>query len=351
MEPREHGGNPKGLRGMLDFSANVNPLGLPPRAREALLDSLDGWHAYPDPHAQALTAALAEIEQVPAPWIQLGPGAADLIFRVALGLRPRRALTLAPTFSEYRAALTAAGCQMDYHLLLAEQRFALDDSILERLDGSFDLVVLCNPNNPTGQTAEPELLRRILARCQEQRALLLVDECFNPFLDFPEQHTLKPLLGEYPNLLLLKAFTKLYAMAGLRLGYLLCADGRILRRLQEVSPSWSVSTPAQVAGLAALSDQDYLERTRSLIPRERRWLREGLEHLGLQVLGGEANYLFFRCEQPQPLAPRIQRHGVLIRSCENYPGLDAHYNRVAVRTRSENERLLQVLEQSLREEI
>ena len=222
MEPREHGGNPKGLSGMLDFSANVNPLGLPPKAREALLDSLDGWHAYPDPYAQALTTALAEIEQVPAPWIQLGPGAADLIFRVALGLRPRRALTLAPTFSEYGAALTAAGCQMDYHLLLAEQRFALDDSILERLDGSFDLVVLCNPNNPTGQTAEPELLRRILARCQEQRALLLVDECFNPFLDFPEQHTLKPLLGEYPNLLLLKAFTKLYAMAGLRLGYLLC---------------------------------------------------------------------------------------------------------------------------------
>ena len=349
MGPREHGGNPKGLRGMLDFSANLNPLGLPPKAKEALAASIDTWSAYPDPHASALTKALAAAEGVPARWIQLGPGAADLIFRVALGLRPRRALTLAPTFSEYGAALEAAGCRVDYHPLQAEAGFALDGSLLPHLEEGFDLVILCNPNNPTGRTADPSLLRRILVRCRELGALLLVDECFNPFLDRPEAHTLKPLLGQFPNLLLLKAFTKLYAMAGLRLGYLFCADRALLERLEACSPSWSISAPAQAAGLAALEDTGYLEESLALIRRERPWLQQQLERLGLAVLGGEANYLFFRCDQPAPLAPRMERQGVLIRSCENYRGLSAHYNRVAVRTRPENERLLQALERALGE--
>ncbi len=327
---------------VLDVSANVNPLGMPEAARRAVVESLDLAERYPDPYCRALRAKLSGCLSVPAGWMLCGNGAADLIFRLTLAERPKHALLVAPSFSEYEAALRAAGCAPRFYALRAEEGFRLGKRFLEELTPETDFAVLCNPNNPTGQLIDPGLLREIAARCEQNGARLLVDECFNGFLDDPERNSLIGLLGERSRLVLLRAFTKIYAMPGLRLGYCLSSDGALLERMAESGPPWAVSSAAQAAGEAALSDRDYLERTRRMIAGERAFLAEGLAALGLEVYPPEANYVFFRWRgaRGEPLSARLLRKGVLVRDCGNYRGLDSSFLRAAVRTRAENERVL-----------
>lgn len=335
----EYGGLP------LDFSANVSPLGVPDGVRTAIAAAAAGADRYPDPLCRALGAAIAQREGVPPEWCLCGNGAADLIFRAVLARRPRRALVTAPTFAEYEAALRVVGCQVQAYPLREQNGFCLDEAFLACITPDVDLVFLCEPNNPTGRTTPRPLLLRIAQRCREAGALLVVDECFNDFLDDPAAHTLKGALGQCPGLLLLKAFTKLYAMAGVRLGYALCADAAFLERMRQAGPPWAVSSLAQAAGQAALKETAYVERVRALTAGERPWLAAGLEALGLRVAPGEANFLLFRCETP--LAQPLRQRGILLRSCANYTGLDGTWYRTAVRTRAENERLLQALREVL----
>lgn len=310
MDRQLHGGDTYGHPSALDFSSNTSPLGLPESVQAALAGSVGDWDGYPDPLCRDLTAAIAAADGVPAAWVHCGNGAADLIFRVAQALRPRRALTLAPTFSEYEYALAAAGCETAFHPLHEKDNFALTDTILGKLSPALDLVMLCNPNNPTGQPADGELLRRILKKCADCKITLVVDECFVPFLDEPEAHTLKGELAAHGNLILLRAFTKLYAMAGLRLGYLLCANPETIEAVCACEPPWNVSLPAQTAGIAALADGEYVSRVREVVKAERKYLAGELQKLGLRVLGSRANYLFFKCNAlPRPRrAARTARH-------------------------------------------
>ena len=170
---------------------------------------------------------------------------------------------------------------------------------------------------------------------------LVADECFGGFLDDPAAHTLAGLCSAYPNLLILKAFTKLYALAGLRLGYCLCSSGQLLEAMRRTGQPWAVSAPAQAAGIAALGETEYVRRTRAVIQTERPRLAAGLRDLGFQVVPGEANYLLF--SSSAPLLEPLRERGILLRSCGNYSGLDGSWYRTAVRTAAENQRLLTAL--------
>lgn len=346
-----HGGDWVGFtlahgRPPLDFSANISPLGVPVGVQEALREAAGQTDRYPDPLCRGLRAALSEHEGVPAEHILCGNGAADLIFRAVLARRPRRALVTAPTFAEYEAALETVGCAVEHFILRAENSFALDKVFLDSITPETDMVFLCEPNNPAGVTTAPALLTRILERCRENGTLLVLDECFIDFLDAPEAHTRKADLAEFPNLLLLKAFTKLYAMAGVRLGYALCADTEFLERMRRAGQPWGVSSPAQAAGTAALQETDYVRQVRELTTAERPWLMQQLTGLGLRVIPGEANYLLF--QSPRPLAEPLERQGILLRNCGNYVGLDHTWYRITVRTRTDNQRLIQALGEVLR---
>ena len=208
--------------------------------------------------------------------------------------------------------------------------------------------MLCNPNNPTGQPADGELLRRILKKCADCKITLLVDECFVPFLDEPEAHTLKGELAAHRNLIILRAFTKLYAMAGLRLGYLLCANPETIEAVCACEPPWNVSLPAQTAGIAALADGDYVSRAREIVRTERKYLAGELQKLGLRVLGSRANYLFFKCNACRDLDALLEQRGILIRPCANFRGLDERFYRAAVKTHAQNERLVAALGEILK---
>lgn len=333
----------------LDFSANINPMGMPPGAVRAAADALQQCTQYPDPLCRELRAALAAYEGIPAEQIVCGNGAADLIFRIVAATHPRRALLLAPTFAEYEQALRAMDCSIAYFPLQESEGFVLPEAFLQQLTPEINLLFLCNPNNPTGRTVSPALLQEIWKRCEEAGILLVVDECFNEFLEHPEQNTLKGVLKTGANSVILKAFTKSFAMPGLRLGYGLCGNGDLAERIFSCGQPWGVSIPAQAAGVAALQEQGYLERMRRLIQTERRWLSENLARLGLCVFPSEANYILFRTETEIPLRERMEQRGVLIRACGNYRGLDDRYYRIAVRGHGENERLIAALKCALEE--
>ena len=325
----------------LDFSANVSPLGLPAGVAAAITNALPTADRYPDPLCRELRAALAGAEGVPADWILCGNGAADLIFRLALAVRPRRALLPAPTFAEYEAALQTVGCAVQRVFLREENEFAVTEEFIDAVTPETDIVFLCQPNNPTGQVTPPALVERLVRRCAECGAVLVVDECFLDFLPDRDAWTAKQILRDAPQLVILKAFTKLYAMAGVRLGYALCGDAALLEKMRGAGQPWAVSSLAQAAGLAALQETAYAGAVRALIAEQRPRMAAGLRALGLRVMDGQANYLLFRATPD--FGEKLRRRGAVVRSCANYPGLDAAWYRTAVRTAEENTRLLQIM--------
>ena len=341
-----HGGDWAGYRAefgcdALDFSANVSPLGLPAGVAAAITNALPTADRYPDPLCRELRAARARAEGVPADWILCGNGAADLIFRLALAVRPRRALLPAPTFAEYEAALQTVGCAVQRVFLREENEFAVTEEFIDAVTPETDIVFLCQPNNPTGQVTPPALVERLVRRCAECGAVLVVDECFLDFLPDRDAWTAKQLLRDAPQLVILKAFTKLYAMAGVRLGYALCGDAALLEKMRGAGQPWAVSSLAQAAGLAALQETAYAGAVRALIAEQRPRMAAGLRALGLRVMDGQANYLLFRATPD--FGEKLRRRGAVVRSCANYPGLDAAWYRTAVRTAEENTRLLQIM--------
>lgn len=330
----------------LDFSANLSPLGLPEGVKRAIIAALDQADRYPDPLCRDLCRKLAERHKVRAEHILCGNGAADLLFRLALARRPETALITAPAFAEYRRALTLAGCEVKHFFLSPENDFQVTERILGEIGPGLELLILCEPNNPTGRTTPRPLLRDILLACEENGTLMVVDECFNDLLDRPERHTLEGEAASHRNLLVLKAFTKRYAMAGVRLGYALCGDPELLEAMRVAGQPWAVSSLAQAAGMAALEERDYEERLHTLLREQRPRLKKGLERLGCAVTPGEANYLMFY-HKNRELVPKLRQKGILLRDCGNYAGLSPGYYRTAVRTGAENDKLLRTLQEVL----
>ena len=328
-----HGGDWAGYRAQygqdaLDFSANVSPLGLPEGVAKAITAALATADRYPDPLCRALRAKLAVHEKMPMEHILCGNGAADLIFRLVWAA----------------AALETAGCTVRRHFLRESEDFAVTEAFISAVDEDTDMVFLCQPNNPTGQLTPLALVEALLHRCEACGALLVVDECFLDFLPESEALSAKKLLAS-PNLIILKAFTKLYGMAGVRLGYCLGSNIALLDKMQSAGQPWAVSSLAQAAGLAALDETAYVARVQELIAEQRPILRDGLRALGLRVLDGSANYLLFQA--PETLGDALRQRGIVLRSCGNYPGLDGSWYRTAVRTAPENQQLLKVLQEVL----
>lgn len=332
---------------LLDFSANINPLGMPSGVRAAVMEGLEMSLHYPDPFCRQLRMAIAEKERVDAEQILCGNGGADLIYRLVYAEKPKKALVTAPSFAEYEEALKQADAKICYWPLSEDMKITED--ILEAVTEDLELMFLCNPNNPTGLLTKRQLLLAILEKAKACGVRLCVDECFLDFVKEQEAYTLKGFLNEYPKLVLLKSFTKLYAIPGLRLGYVLSADLELLTQMQKAGQPWAVSEPAQLGGMAALQEKDFRERTVSLVDQERAFLKEEMEKLGLLVYDGRANYLFFQAKEEEQLYEKLLERGILIRRCSNYRGLSKEHYRVAVRGRRENIRLLEELERIQKE--
>lgn len=335
-----HGGDIYRNAGCVDFSANINPLGTPDAVKKAMRDSLEQVHQYPDMCCEKLKEKLAVFHGVQAGQLICGNGAADVIFRFVLATKPKQALVLDPCFAEYEQALRFAGAKVE-HFPLNQLHFCLEEDFLDVLTENLDVVFLCNPNNPTGKIIPDTLLLSIADRCRQYQIRLFLDECFLDFLPDEEKRSLVKRASMEPNIFILRAFTKMYAVPGIRLGYGICADNMLLASMEKAGPPWNVSIPAQAAGVAALEQQDFVKKTRCYIQRERAFLSEQLERLQITFWESSANYLFLY--DRRDLKQNLLEQGIFIRDCSNYAGLSKGYYRIAVKDRESNEKLIAAL--------
>lgn len=351
-----HGGDVYGLEEQfgiavedcLDFSASINPLGMPEPVRRGLYDGLTRAMHYPDPSCRALRRAIGRMDGVPSEWICCGNGASDLIYRLCYALRPKTALLVEPTFSEYRQALGQADTKVKSYVM-PKETFVPDEGLLSHIREDVDIIFLCNPNNPTGLLTDGALLLRALHKAREVSAVVVIDEAFLTFLPDVESLSMKRHLEAYPNLCVLRSFTKLFAMPAMRLGYLLCADDSIRERVERAGSCWSVNTAAQAGGVAACEQGEFVQRSICFIEKERQYLKDVLTGCGFLVFEGRANFLFFQAPGITDLFERLLPWGIYIRKCANFVGLDDTYYRIAVKSHEDNEKLARALQAAVLE--
>ena len=342
-----HGGDIYSDEIQLDFSSSVNPFGPPQRVIEAIHGAVDLIEHYPDPLCREAVGAISLLEEVPAEFILLGNGAAELIYSYCAALRPKTALEPAPTFSEYSSALNSFGGEMLRYLLDPERMFELDEGFIHGIEMKEpEAIFLCNPNNPTGRLSDPGLLCGILDLCRAKNIRLFIDECFLDLSDRP--FDMKKYLSDFPNLLILKALTKNYALSGIRIGYCLSSDREFLRKMSCTVQPWNVSVLAQAAAAAALKEKDYPSKSAGLIRPERERLRSALESLGFLTCPSDANFILFQA--PHGLDISLRKKKIAIRNCSNYAGLGPGWYRIAVKRREENEILIEALRQAMEQE-
>ena len=346
MTESRHGGDiyAEDVKGEpLDFSASINPLGMPEEILHAAQEALTHSIHYPDPLCRRLRTAIAAREGVMAEQIFCGGGAADVLFRLMLALKPRKILLPAPTFGEYAQAAALAGSEVVRVPLDESSNFDVEEGFWDGLTPDIDAVILCNPNNPTGRVVSKWLVKKGMERCAQVGATLIVDECFHDFLDEPEHVVMTDCVPDHRNLVLLRSFTKLYAMPGIRVGYCLSSNIGLLVDMYHTGAPWSVSVVAQACGIRAAQDTEYPARTRTYISQQRTQLENSLRELGFFVIPSAANFVLFRNDDIKNLEEKMRRRGILIRSCANFEGLNARWFRVAVRTEAENFVLLHAL--------
>lgn len=349
----DHGGDIYGnARIKTDFSANLNPLGTPDEIKEALKDSLKDITAYPDPELRKLRDKASDAIGVDKQFLVFGNGSSDLIYRLAATLKPEKVLIEGPAFSEYEKAFRFSGAEVYYTLSTRKENFRPDT---DRIEGDLrkfkpDLLIAGSPSNPAGTLMANDQIEKILSMTSESDTLFLMDTCFLHFVEEKDRPDIRSLLKRYKNFLVIDSFTKIYAMAGIRFGYLMSSDCDLVLRLRKSTQPWPLSTPANAAALAGfdiMSDGYFHRKSSTYIKEEREYLMRSLEEMGLEVFPSRANYLLFYAEGNPALGDLIKAEGYPIRECANYEGLDGQYYRIAVRTASENRALIKALNQIL----
>lgn len=335
-----HGGDIYRNQVELDFSVNLNPLPIPDTVRQAVQQAVKKMDAYPDLTVSFLRQGIAEHFQLQEEQILCGNGASELFMAIVHAFRPRRILIPVPSFYGYQWAAQAVDAKVRFYPLKQESDFAMDWGILDELEDS-NMIFLANPNNPTGSYIEDALLTEILKRCRDKKMIVVLDECFMELSAEPEMHTRIPDCHRWQNVFIVRAFTKSYAIPGIRLGYLIGGDAAALANIRRQLPEWNVSLLAQEAGKAALQEPDYLPQARQVLETERKYLTGELKQNGITVYPSQANYLLVYMEQP--FYQKLLEAKILIRDCSQDRGLGEGYYRIAVKDHEDNVRLVQEL--------
>jgi threonine-phosphate decarboxylase len=326
---------------ILDFSANINPLGPPPGLNRVLRRAWRDIEHYPEPRAETLRAALAELHGVAPARVMVGNGSTALFYLLCRALAPRRAVIFEPAFSEYARALAAARAEIGRVIARRTKIFCPDRTDVDRaLKMEPDIIFVARPISPGGALPDEEVLAELVARAAP--AVVVLDEAF---IDFTPQSSWAG--RKAANLIVTRSMTKFYALTGLRLGYLV-GPPKLVAKMAALDEPWAINHPAQAAGLYCLDKADYADQTRRVVDRARARLTRAIEALpGATVYPATANYSLVRVDGPGPpvpeLAARLEARGVLIRDCANFRGVGPGHFRVAVRREGENRRLLTAL--------
>ena len=350
-----HGGNLRKLAeaaglspaDILDFSANINPLGPPEWLRTLISSRVESLAHYPDPDCENLLQAAAVRYGVKAEEIIAGNGSTEIIHLLPRVVTARRAVVAVPAYVDYALAAALAGLPVERIPLAEERDFRPDPEAIDRFLRDGDLFFAGQPNNPTGLLWDADELRRLARR--HPAATFVIDEAFADFVPGMDSLTRRRPL----NVVVLLSLTKFFAVPGIRLGCAVAAES-LIARIKAAMPPWTVNTLAQIIGAAALADKAYAEKTRAYIEQVRETLARELASLGgLYVYPGEANFLLVKVtrrdiDAPE-LAGKLLRRGIAIRVCDNFDGLDGRFFRVAVRTGEENRRLCQAIREVMKQ--
>ena len=339
----KHGGDIYRHNIASDFSVNINPLGMHPHIMKALQKSIGECSHYPDDLCEQLTRGLAGKLGLRTTQIVCGNGASDLFMGIVHALQPKKAVLFAPSFYGYTYVLGAVSCRLQYEMLLEEEHFQIRKDCVNRIAPDTDMIFLCVPNNPTGVLPDQEVIVTILEHCKQYDITVVYDQCFLEFTGKYQELNGEQFLAQYQNLIVVNAFTKTYAIPGIRLGYA-CAGEEMIQRISGQLAEWRVSIPAMAAGEAALwveQHTDYLERTRTLLEEEKQYMMDELGKAGLKFFPSDADYMLLKSRLP--LYEELLKRGILIRSCGNYVGLSEDFYRIALKSHEENQRLIKAL--------
>jgi threonine-phosphate decarboxylase len=336
---------------VIDFSASINPKGMPRRAAAAIRDHIRLVPHYPEPYSESLTSVIEKHYRIKSGSVICGNGSTELIYLITRVLKPRRVLVTAPTFSEYEKACAISGnADVARHVLRPEDDFSVDpDRFIDAMEGvrsgkkrsCCDLVFLCNPNNPTGRLMKKRDILKIADAAFTLRCYLVVDEAF---IDFCSGESVIASVARNPYLIVLRSMTKFYALAGLRLGFGVFHP-RLAGKLKQHKEPWSVNNLALAAGSVVFPDRAYQDASLAMCKREKRFLEKKFNDLGIKYFASDANYYLLHFGNAGTIVSELEKKGILVRDCSNFKGLGKGYVRIAVRSRRENSRLMKELAQ------
>ena len=272
-----HGGNTEevarkynlNLNEIIDFSANINPLGLNENIKNAMIKSIDKVVKYPDITYFDLKNSIGEFENIDSRNIFLGNGAAEVIFNIVRAFKPKKALLPAPTFSEYEEAILSVGGDIEYFYLKEENNFTLDNKFIEVINENIDITFICNPNNPTGVLTHKDFICKLLNKAAVTNTIVVIDESFLDFVKDNKNYSSNELLKKYNNLIIVKSLTKFFAMPGARIGYGICYNNDIISKINKVMVPWSVNIIAAEGIIKGLKEKEYIINSINYIENEK----------------------------------------------------------------------------------
>ena len=381
-----HGGNiykifrEKNIKEILDYSSNINPYGIPESLKKRITENLEILERYPDPDYVELRQKLSNLNKVNLSDIILGNGATEIIFLFMKVINPKKILIVSPTFGEYERAVKATEIsgdtvslsssngdnknienkkiEIEYFELKESDDFKLNiGNLKNELENKYDLLIICNPNNPTGKFLKLTQTEEILKECNKYDTKLFIDEAFIEFLADGMKESIINTEENKKNLFVTRAFTKFFAIPGLRLGYGMYFDKELEQKISEKKEPWSVNNIAELAGLTVLNDTEYIEKTLKWITKEKIYMYEKLNEIsGIKVYETEVNFitgkidekLFLEGLNVKILREKMLEQGILIRDASNFKFLDERFFRLAIKDRESNDRVIEAMKEIFR---
>jgi threonine-phosphate decarboxylase len=352
LESCSHGGiysTKNSLKVKIDFSSNINPLGISSQVLKEIRKNLKQIsHVYPDSKCNLLKKSIARYVEhdIDKEWISVGNGATEIIHNFVRALSLTNSIIISPTFCEYELASKRCKMKIDYIPLSKKLQIQADKVIEKSKINSNSLIFICNPNNPTG-LVNTQMIEKILSSIDRSKTILLIDESFIEFLNDIEKESLISKIKEYDNLAILRSMTKSYGLAGLRLGYLV-ANPHLIRKLKPFQIPWSVNGIAQIAGIAALNDQDHVNRAKKIIQKERNYMYKKINNKEnhANALRSDVNFFLIKLKNISSITYQkilLNFHGIFVRDCSSFRGMSTDFIRVAVRTHKDNLILLKAI--------
>ena len=340
------------LSSLTGFGSNVNPLGISPKLRAAIKTHADCITHYPDRDYTALKAAISAYTHASPGQILIGNGATELIGLIIHALKPQNALLIGPSYSEYGRVIKRDGGTLTTWYLKEEEDFVPDMSDLKKALPGKDLLIICNPNNPTGTVIKRADLTDLLQAAEENGVFTMIDETYIEFTEAPSKVSAIPLVNTFKNLFVLRGVSKFFAAPGLRLGYAVTGNAPLMETLKSVKDPWTVHTLAAECAPAMFADQAYIEETSLFTRTERSRILKKLGAISnLKVYPTETNFLLMKILRDDLTSTELfemgVRKGLVIRDCSSFPSLGNRHFRISLMQKEDNDRLIAFLKEAL----